>query len=465
MTTAIIATMFCWKAMVWRGWRLWTAGGIVVGCALVWAFFIVNLGGGSYAHLNTTEWVLWERFSNYHWFPFDIGVFTLEHYSRLTPLLALAIIAWCWPGTEMSSPAIRRSWIIGLTVSTLVTVIGLIASLYPVSQALVMVSLHRASGVTLLLLLPVAVLCLVRFVERGNAITGAIATIALSSPFFGTFGVPLFPALALAGFVLYARKREEISLRQHWVVIFLAIASVGYVLFLVIAGHARMSDSAFVGRRDVWIVACAFLTVKGFLAIFSRWKTNPERVVHAVIMTLIVVLLWEGVARNWRSHPKVQQPEAQAYLDAQKWARDNTSQHALFMPDPAHSYGWKDYSQRASYGNLRDWTHSVIAYRCDASKFAEGIRRARRLGVDPELYLARAAATAEIYPGCVEYKKMYSDIRASYYQMNGADLLNLARDERINYFVFQLKYVNRLQLKSVYENAHFAICEPILAPQ
>lgn len=462
MTTAIVATMLFWKPMAWQDWRLWTAGVIVGGCALFWAFGVVYVSAGSYAHLDTTEWVLWERFLNYHWFPFDIGVFTIEHYSRLTPLLALAILAWCCPETEMRSPVVRRSWVIGLVVSTLITIIGLIISLYPVSQALIMVSLHRASGATLLLLLPVAVMCLARFLERGNAITGAIAAMVISAPFFGTHGFPLFPAIALAGFVLYDRKREGISLRVHWVVISLTVLSIGYVTFLIISGHAHIHDMAFAGRCDAWVFAFSFFAVKLILLFFSRWRSFPEPTVRTVIITLIVFLLWPGGVRNWRSHPNVPIPEAQAYLETQKWARDNTPQHALFMPDPAHFYGWKDYSQRASYGNIRDWTHSVIAYRSDALKFAEGIRRARRLGVDPERYLARAIATSKISPRCIEYEKMLQDIRSAYYQMTDTDLLNLARDEGINYFVFQLKYVNRLKLKPVYQNMHFAICEPIL---
>ena len=464
ITTAIVAAMLCWKPMAWRDWRLWTAGGIVVICAMAWAFGVVDVGGGSYARMETAAWLLWVRFANLHWFPFDLGVFTAKHYFGLTPLLALAMLAWCCPATEMTTPAVRRGWTIGLIASAFITIIGLIISLYPVSQSLLMMALHRASGVTLLLLLPMAVLCLARFLERGNAITGAFAAMAISSPFLGTYGVPLFPALALAGFTLYGRRGEELSRGQRVVVISLAVASMGYVLFLVIAGHAYVRDMAFVGLHHAWLVACVFFAVKIVLAIIGRWRPYSEGVVCTALMILIMFLLWHGVDRTWRSHPNpnVPQSEAQAYLDAQKWARDNTPHHALFMPDPAHVYGWKDYSRRPSYGNIRDWTHSVIVYHSDASKFTEGIRRARRLSVDPELYLARAVATSKIFPGCMEWVKMYQDIRSAYYQMSGADLLNLARDEGINYFVFQLKYANLLQLRPVYQNAHFAICEPIL---
>ena len=206
ITTAIVAAIWCWKPIALRDWRFWTAGSIVGICALAWAFGVVNVGGGSYPSMDTNAWVLWMRFENFHWFPFDLGVFTKEHYFRLTPLLALAILAWCCSPIEITSPFVRRSWTVGLIASALITVIGLIISLYPVSQSLVMLALHRASGVTLLLLLPMAVLSLARFLEQSNAIIGAIAVVAISSPFLGTYGVPLLPAVVLAGVAIYGRN-------------------------------------------------------------------------------------------------------------------------------------------------------------------------------------------------------------------------------------------------------------------
>jgi hypothetical protein len=461
ITTAVVAAMLCWKPIVWRDWRFWTAGGIVIICALAWAFGIVGVGG-NYARMETTEWIQWVRFSNAHWFPFDLGVFTVEHYFSLTPLFSLALLASCCPATEMTTPAVRRGWIIGLAASTVITIVGLVVSLYPVSQSLVMMALHRASGVTLLLLLPIAVVGLMRFLEGGNVIAGAIAAMAVACPFFGTYGVSLFPALVLAGFSFVGYGSGELSRWQRGLLIALTVAAIGYVLFLVLAGYAHVYDMAFVGRWEACMTAGIFFAIKIVLAIIDRWRPYSEGVTRAVIMILVVFLLWHGVNTNWNAHPKVSQTEARAYLDTQKWARDNTPQHALFMTDPAHAYGWKDYSRRASYGNLRDWTHTVIVYRSDDAKFAEGIRRARLLGVDPERYLARAVASSNISQKGAEYAKMYQDIRSAYYELSGAELLNFARDEGIDYFVFELKYVNLLQVRPVYQNAHFAICESIL---
>lgn len=461
ITTAIVAVMLFWQPMVRRDWRFWTAGCIVMTCTLAWAFGIVDVGE-NYERIETNAWVLWERFSNYHWFPFDNGIFTREHYFGLTPFLALAILASCCSFAEMPTPTVRRRWIVGLASSAIITIIGLVVSLYPVSQQLVMLALHRASGITLLLLLPMAVLGLVRFMERDNALSGAIAAMLIAGPFLGTKGIPLFPVLLLAAFRFVSRGQDELLRWQRRLVFTLSATVVGYTLFLIYAGHASVGDVAFVGLCKAWLAAGAFFIIKIVLLLSGRWKPYPECVARTVIMIFIVVFLWHGVDRNWQLHPKVPQAEAKAYLATQKWARENTSRHALFMPDPAHAYGWKDYSRRASYGNIRDWTHSVIAYRSDMAKFAEGIRRARRLGVDPETYLARSVASSSVYPGCAEYNRMLQDIRSAYYGLSGVELLNLARDERIDYFVFELKYTNVLQLKPVYQNTHFVICEPVL---
>jgi len=463
MTTAVVAAMLCWPPSVWRNWRLWAAGGIVLACALLWAFGFAGVAG-SYAHVETTVWVQWERFSNSHWFPFDLGVFTFEHYFRLTPFLSLAILASCCHATELTTRAVRRGWIIALAASVMITIAGLISSLHPVSQSLVMLALHRASGITLLLLLPMAVLCLVRFLERGSIVSGALAAMALACPFVGTHGIPLDPALILAGISIFGRGNGERSRWQRIWLITLVMAAIVYVLFLVLAGHARLTDMAFIGRSEGWLVAGAFFAVRIILAIIGRWKPYPELVGRAVTIIIVMVLLWSGVNRTWHLHPKLttSQAEAQSYLDAQIWARDNTPQHALFMPDPAHGGGWREYSRRASYGDLGNWIHTVICYRSDAMKFEEGLRRARRLGVDPEPYLARAVATSELFPGCKEYGKLFQDVRSAYYGMSGEELISLARDEGIDYFVFELKYANLFQIRPVYQNKYFAICEPVL---
>ena len=58
------------------------------------------------------------------------------------------------------------------------------------------------------------------------------------------------------------------------------------------------------------------------------------------------------------------------YRDTQVWARENTPRDALFLVDPVvrHpgvGYGWRDYSRRSSFGNLREWLYAGWSYSSD----------------------------------------------------------------------------------------------------
>ena len=66
----------------------------------------------------------------------------------------------------------------------------------------------------------------------------------------------------------------------------------------------------------------------------------------------------------------------------QLWAKNNTANDALFMPDPTHYYGWRDFSERSSFGNLRDWGYSSFAYNSDYEIYLEGKKRLAEFGFD-----------------------------------------------------------------------------------
>ena len=63
---------------------------------------------------------------------------------------------------------VRKMWLVGIIVSVLLTLCGLIFSIYPPSIRMVMLALHRASGITLLLLLPIATWHLLDLFGRKN---------------------------------------------------------------------------------------------------------------------------------------------------------------------------------------------------------------------------------------------------------------------------------------------------------
>ena len=70
-----------------------------------------------------------------------------------------------------------------------------------------------------------------------------------------------------------------------------------------------------------------------------------------------------------------------AYNETQVWAKINTRKDALFMIDPNFD-GWRDVSQRASFGTANEWLHKAWLYDSDFKLFIEGQRRATLLNID-----------------------------------------------------------------------------------
>lgn len=73
-----------------------------------------------------------------------------------------------------------------------------------------------------------------------------------------------------------------------------------------------------------------------------------------------------------------------------------------------------------------------------------------------------------VYSKKINYRTLTSPVigdMGNYYKLSGAEFVNLkAKYPDITYIVFDKRKGDAKRLKTVYQNAHFAICEPILLP-
>ena len=74
-------------------------------------------------------------------------------------------------------------------------------------------------------------------------------------------------------------------------------------------------------------------------------------------------------------------------MEAQLWAKANTSSSSLFMIDPTIYYGWRDFSQRSSFGNVREWLHTSWLYDSRTANYEEGRNRAAEFGISMKDYI------------------------------------------------------------------------------
>ena len=131
------------------------------------------------------------------------------------------------------------------------------------------------------------------------------------------------------------------------------------------------------------------------------------------------------------------------------------------MPDPAHKYGWRDFSERSSFGTFREWGYCAILYNSDYKVYQEGIRRMKEFGVDIEKITEEDLGKSN---SMVYRSKLNKDTRLSYYNMSVNRLQKLCKEYSIDYFIMNRAYLKLSHLLSLFEkfkiayvNNHFLV--------
>lgn len=471
----------------WLDRRLLAGAGLCGGLAVSWVFGVVGFGGGDRALIDADTWIAWARFGNYHWFTWDLGVMTQEHARRLTPLLAVLLLALSTVARDEGELRVREPWLAGVGAASLLVCVGLWGAAYSHSPFLIRLSPHRASTVVLVLALPLAVHGLMRSMERGTTLTKAVAMMAIAVPVFGTamklqgfnvgsallishdgsWGFPLVAGLYFALPLLVGTGSTERHLR--WVLAAACLISVVYGAFVVRFGYADFtspslwSPTLFIAFLSVALGirifprALKMLASRGLgrslVAHVSRGNFGEQRVWYTVLGMLVVVSCFSQYSQATARMTDETRAIADSYREVQEWAKRDTKIEALFLVDPTIAYGWRDYSHRSSFGTTREWLHTSWLYAADAQTFAEGLRRARLLGLEPESYVHRAESST----GAV-YGELIHDSQAALYQMTTEELMRLAKQEGIDYVVAMGdRQSGDWELPRVFQNTGFTV--------
>jgi len=167
----------------------------------------------------------------------------------------------------------------------------------------------------------------------------------------------------------------------------------------------------------------------------------------------MVWMVQRGIYRHWRDRFY---DEAASYMEVQLWAKSNTQVNALFMVDPTHYYGWRDFSGRSSFGNLREWGYGGIVYSSDELIYHEGIKRMLEFGID----ISKVSSwEIDEFPG-FPYGRVLNDVvRKRFYGFENTKLIDLFNRYGINYIVMNKEYHKKefCSLKIAYENSHFIV--------
>jgi len=445
------------RKVVFRRWL--RAGAVFLGVAGGWVLLNIQSAEVVVGGIPADEWLGLVRMFTYHWFPVDIGVFTRFHERYILPLLCLVSLAAFYLPRVVAGRAERLGIAWGMCLLVILTCAGVLISEYSSEPFLVKLALHRASDMLILVSLLIVVAGLTEEVVSGQFIEAALAGALLLSPLVN---VPApFPVVATMAFLGIHAVRAYVNGEGARVLLALGgvavLFLVVYVYFLYgvpkILAYLGSTTPGYFGLPLNWEVAFVFL-----LAGMVRWVWGrvmlPQGVMRsALTLTLLGVLLYFSVASVERKSfmPNESKVLASDYLAVQRWAHVNTEPSSLFMVDPTIYYGWRDFSQRSSLGNLREWLHTSWLYDSRPAAYQEGIKRFREFGIDIEPY-------RKIRPSIDGYHRLSDDLRRIFYLKDSDWFEQLSQRYGIGYLVLQKKFATReLQFDKAFENPNFVV--------
>jgi len=421
--------------------------------AAAWWMLMFRDASLSAGEVGAQTWISIVRTFSYHFFPVDIGLLTLDHDRRFLPLLSLLALATFYLPRVCTDDRRCHAILVGMLLLCVLTVLGLLISAFVPIPALIKLSLPRASDMLVLVALAIAVAGLVDEILNGSFLSRALACGVILSPYFMKPGFPVLPVILLVLLHVRAhwRSGRPWTIRMATLVFCCAILMLG-PLYWAVGILKPYHWPAYAGSLKFWLsVVCAGVLLPLIMAgARHRVIGFANRIPIQIALMLATAFLFSRLYSNSLPGEQVRK-QGKDYLEAQRWANTNTPSSALFMVDPTISYGWRDFSSRSSFGNLREWLHTSWLYDSRLAQYTEGKKRFDELGIDIHLYLNE-------HPSIDGYNKLDSDVKKRFYSMEPNWFVNLEQRYGVNYLVL---YRSLIQLnypfKKVFENDSFVI--------
>lgn len=425
--------------------------GAVLAAAIsgTWAFLMLGDAGISAGNVDPELFVDLSRMMGYHWFPVSLGMFGQVSYERLLPLTGFMVLFACLAGNgDDRRNAIDRqiAWAVSFLLA--VSLAGVLLSEYSGIPVLIKSALHRASLAALMLAAVVVVPRLFVIAAMGAPAVAFLAAVILLETYWRTNGVAIGLCLAFAGMTVWARlaRRETGGL----VVPLTAVAAaVAIMVAIILAGWPRSVTTEPNIGLDPFMMPL-FLTALA-IATAARYMRQPALLAGGF---LLAALPWTTKIDPISNPAEIE--KARSFLEVQQWARAQTPTGSLFMTDPGHDYGWREHSERPSFGTAREWLYSGWIYDTRADVMTQGLERANALGLDVDGYLQQDKAD----PGNV--KTIISSDASHLYHAKGPEwFASIADRYGVRYFVLELAKLETLPLPVAFANDRYVVIQAI----
>jgi len=442
---------------------------------------VISSGG-----IPVDQWVNSTRIFSFHWYPITMKLFTTYAHREFFPILLLCFFFFVALRNQDIKDEKNLKILCGTTVCVLLSVFGIVFSdIYPI-PFLIKISLQRSTGLISFLGVLYIIYYLFRKIDNGGIFNILLATYSLLLLVLSKPGIAVLPLFLLIyfdirdGYFGSLKIKHNVSLAVKSFYFTLAIlillltitcifqdipkvAGIFEYLWTPLQFFNPFNSFDFLLRGGGLKVCPIFVylligssVITGAIVILRDAKKRATSILFLSIFFVISIsIVWylerDHYLRWHNRYAKV----AESYLDVQLWAKKNTPTDALFMPDPSGSYGWRGFSDRSSFGTIREWGYGAIAYNPDFKTYREGIKRMREFGISVEGVKDEDFKKMGTF---IYGQKLNKELRKVFYSMNADELRALAKKYEIDYFVMRKKYITQpINLPIVYKNEHYII--------
>ena len=452
---ACLACLFAipYVLIVWRQYKFqrWIIAGITfLLITIIWFGARLETSGMMAGGIPVNAWLQIARMFSFHWFPLDMGVLTTMHTQYILPLLCLVSLSLYYLQLIVSNPKQRLGIALGMALLVVATCAGVLISKFLPEPFLIKLSLHRSSELLALISFLIVAAGLIEEILNSNIHKAALSFGLIFSPLISN-PFPVFPVLALLFFNVIKPEQGGTLKQRNLAIGLILVISTVLSLFYV---NELSSSKEYLGRQLFWQVVLAIY----FLLLIVGWgedilAINPRVKGIFICITLISMLLAFSIYRV-KQNTKMSDTQVKVssdYLAAQRWASLFTPNNALFMVDPTIYYGWRDFSQRSSYGNLREWLHTSWLYNSRKANYDQGLQRLSEFGINPFEYLNEK-------PPIIGFYKMSKDLEVKYYSMDLEAMSKIAKKYNISYILMLKDKTRKLtKLEVSFSNDSFII--------
>jgi xanthosine utilization system XapX-like protein len=222
-----------------------------------------------------------------------------------------------------------------------------------------------------------------------------------------------------------------------------------YVFYFVTRLIRGPSEPGYLGfSRDLIVALTVGIAVTAIVVTKLSKAAHRYSAIPLVAMIGILGVKVQAEGFHWRGDRLA---SARDFLEVQLWAKEKTPPGTIFAMDPTHAYGWRGFSERPSFGTLREWLYISVLYQKDRSRFEEGKRRYAAFGLD-------LTETLGFNEPLVGYYRAYEKINALYCGMDERWFAKMVSEFNVRYFVFdKSNCTGAPKIPIVFENRHFFV--------